>query len=85
MALSHPPAAARAGMPAIRAELFLFVGLLDLRRFHGLREGQRQRVPVIRARLAAFLHVGQLSSTEHCISKYTLSRLHPYPSPVSGD
>jgi hypothetical protein len=38
--------------------LFLFVHFFDLRRFHGLREGQRQRVAVIRRGLAALLHVG---------------------------
>jgi transcriptional regulator with XRE-family HTH domain len=34
-----------------------FVALLELRRRHRLRKGQGQRVAVVRARLAALLHV----------------------------
>jgi hypothetical protein len=45
-------------MAAIPTEFFLFVPLFDFRRRHGLREGQRQRIAVVRARLAALLHVG---------------------------
>jgi hypothetical protein len=42
-------------MPAIRAVLFVFVLLFDLRRRHGLREGQREgAVEASRLRDAAF-------------------------------
>jgi hypothetical protein len=34
------------------------VGFFDFRRLHGLRKGQRQRVPVIGRGLAALLHIG---------------------------
>jgi hypothetical protein len=57
MASSHPPRAAAAVPPHV-AEFVLFVRFFDLRRRHGLRKGQRQRVSVVGARLAALLHVG---------------------------
>jgi hypothetical protein len=37
---------------------FLFVHFFDLRRFHGLGERKRRRVPVIGRGLATLLHVG---------------------------
>jgi hypothetical protein len=52
---------------AIPAEFFLFVRFFDFRRLHGLREGQRQHVAVVRARLAELLHVRFVSSTTHCV------------------
>ena len=52
---SHPPSGAVDARPA---ELVLFVALFFLlRRRHRLRKGQGQRVAVVRARLAALLHV----------------------------
>jgi hypothetical protein len=68
---------------AIPAELFLVVLFFDLRRLHGLRKGQRQRVAVIGRGLAALLMSALLSGTTYCVA--TLNRPHPYPSPVSGD
>jgi hypothetical protein len=55
-------------MPAIRAELFLFVGLLDIRRCHGLRERQRQGVSVVGLALPRFCSSALLSSTAHCVA-----------------
>ena len=40
-------------LPAEPPEFFLFVLLFHFRQLHGLRKGQRQRVSVIGARLAA--------------------------------
>jgi hypothetical protein len=45
-------------MTAIPAEFFLLVLFFDFRRLHGLRKGQRERVPVVGRGLAALLHVG---------------------------
>jgi hypothetical protein len=55
-ASSHPPAGTAAA--TVPTEFFLFVLFFDLRRLHGLREGQRERVAVIARGLAALLHVG---------------------------
>jgi hypothetical protein len=70
---------------AIPAEFFLFVLFFDFRRRHGLRERQRQRVAVIGRGRPRFCMSASLWITAHCVGKYTLSRLHPYPSPVSAD
>jgi hypothetical protein len=78
VASSHHP-------PELLLPVFLFVHFFDLRRRHALREGQRQRIPVIRARLAALLHVGFGFQHRALRGKYTLNRPHPDPSPLSGD
>jgi hypothetical protein len=49
----HPPALLLRGI----SRILLFVFFFDFRRFHGLRERQRQRVAVIWRGLAALLHV----------------------------
>jgi hypothetical protein len=59
-----------------------FVRVFDLRRRHGLREGQRQRIPVVGLAWPRFCISALLSSTAHCVAKYTLSRPHPYPPGV---
>ena len=56
VASSHPPRVATAGVAP--ECLLLLVLFFDLGWHHGLRERQRQRVPIIRPRLAAPLNVG---------------------------
>jgi hypothetical protein len=52
---------------AIPAELFLVVLFFDLRRLHGLRERQRQRIAVVRARLPRFCISAFDSSTNRLL------------------
>jgi hypothetical protein len=80
VASSHPPA--RTAPAGVSPEFFLVVLFFDLRRLHGLREGQRQHVAAIGRGLAAFLHVGLAFEQRAVIStEYPKTLYHPgYPT-----
>jgi hypothetical protein len=59
VASSHPPA--RTAATGVSPEFFLFVLFFDLRRFHGLRKGQREGVAVEATRLRDAAFPGNLS------------------------
>jgi hypothetical protein len=82
VASSHPPTGTAA--TGVSPEFF-FVLFFDLRRHHGLRKGQRQRIAAIGRGLTALLHVRRAFEHRAPHRQYTLNRPHPNPSPVSDD